>query len=358
MTLLACWAFAQDHSLTFDELAARAAAAREANDLARAIQLYNQALAIDPSWKEGLWFLGSLSYDTEQFAAGRDALQHFVSFDTSAAPGWALLGLCEFETSEYAGSLSHIQRALSLGVSNDQMTGVLRYHEALLLTRAGAFDQALRKYADFIHSAPANPEVLLGIGLAASREAKLPKDVSKADGEMLTAIGKAVFYTLSGELTNAEQIYRELLKTFPEASAVHYAYGVFLLGNDSSKAAAELKNALTISPSNAAAAAMLAWLYLQQSDAASALPYGVKATSGDPSSSLAQLVLGRSLVETGEMKRGIEHLEKAASLDPANLENHLALATAYSKAGRKQDAWKERQLSLESVSETAKVAQP
>jgi predicted Zn-dependent protease len=92
---------------------------------------------------------------------------------------------------------------------------------------------------------------------------------------------------------------------------------------------------------------MLAWIPLMQNDGAEALPHARKAVAEDPSLSSAQLVLGRALTETGDTKDGIEYLEKTVQLQPDNLEVHLALAKAYSKSGRKEDARRERLLCLE-----------
>jgi Tfp pilus assembly protein PilF len=51
-------------------------------------------------------------------------------------------------------------------------------------------------------------------------------------------------------------------------------------------------------------------------------------------------------METGDLKGGMEHLEKALQLEPNNLEAHLALAKAYSESGHKEDARRERILCL------------
>src|SRR5947209_4573797 len=103
----------------FQELASRASAAREANNVAAAIGLYGKALDANPKWEEGWWFLGTLLYDSDQYAQSRDAFQHLVALNTKAAPGWAFLGLCEFETGDYSSALQHIDRALSLGAEKD-----------------------------------------------------------------------------------------------------------------------------------------------------------------------------------------------------------------------------------------------
>ena len=47
-------------------------------------------------------------------------------------------------------------------------------------------------------------------------------------------------------------------------------------------------------------------------------------------------------VETGALARGIVELETAAKLAPESPEMHFALARAYAKAGRKEDAERAR----------------
>src|ERR1700728_1513126 len=121
---------AAQNTAAFEDLAARAAAAREANDIPQAVQLYRQSVDLNPKWEEGWWFLGSMLYDSDRYAEGREALAHVVALDPKAAPAWALLGLCEFETGGYARSLDHIRRGLASGSPAPQMEEVLRYHEA------------------------------------------------------------------------------------------------------------------------------------------------------------------------------------------------------------------------------------
>ena len=49
---------AQNGSSSFDEIAAEATAARDAEDTPRAIELYTQALQLNPNWEDGWWSLG------------------------------------------------------------------------------------------------------------------------------------------------------------------------------------------------------------------------------------------------------------------------------------------------------------
>ena len=87
---------------------------------------------------------------------------------------------------------------------------------------------------------------------------------------------------------------------------------------------------------------MVAWDALIRNDFPTALAYSQKAVALDPKLPVAQLALGRALVETGDVKNGIEHLEKELQVEPDNFEAHLALAKAYSKSGRAADARRER----------------
>src|SRR5262245_36780455 len=56
---------------TFESLAAQASAAREANDLEKAIPLYEQAVKLQPTWAEGYWYLGTSNYELDRFEPSR-----------------------------------------------------------------------------------------------------------------------------------------------------------------------------------------------------------------------------------------------------------------------------------------------
>jgi Flp pilus assembly protein TadD len=65
------------------------------------------------------------------------------------------------------------------------------------------------------------------------------------------------------------------------------------------------------------------------------------------------------LAETGTLPEGIGRLESALKMEPTNLEIHIALAKAYSRAGRDSDARRERVSCLELTKGGAtRVAQP
>jgi tetratricopeptide (TPR) repeat protein len=339
---------AQANPASFADVASRAATARDANDLPGAIELYQQALKLNSQWSDGWWFLGSLQYATGEYPAARDALSRYVELTPNAAPALAMRGLCEFEIGNYQESLKDIQRALALGAANQPRNEkILRYHEALLLTRTGRFEDALRSYAFFTHPEDSNPDLLMALGLAGLRTPLLPKELRPDQQELYISAGKAAFDFMRKDNDAASAEFQHLFERAPPVANAHYLYGYLLYATDPDQALVEFKKELEVNPSSAVAEVMLAWIPLLQNNGADALPHARKAVAYEPTLSSAQLVLGRALTETGETKDGIEHLEKTEQLQPDNLELHLALAKAYSKSGRKDDARRERLLCLE-----------
>lgn len=345
--IFACGAGAQSSSYHSNDLIAEAAAARTQNDIPRAITLYSQAVEKNPKWPDGWWFLGSLQYETGAYGPAREALSHYIAMMPTAGPAFALRGLCEFEAGEYAQSLPDIRQAISLGAANEPRNEqILRYHEGLLQTRLGDYAAALKTYSVFAKNGVNNPEFLLALGLAGLRMPLLPKDVAPDQQELVSAAGDAALRFMAGDESSAAPAFQELFERFPKAANAHFLYGYLLFADNPDAALEQFQQELAVTPSNADADVMAAWALLMRNAPGDALPYAEKAADEQPSLPSAQLVLGRSLMDTGDLKDGMEHLEKAREMDPNNLENHLALAKAYSKSGRKEDARRERLLCL------------
>ena len=343
---------------SFDDVAARAAAARESNEIPQAIELYKQALELNPKWEEGWWYAGSLLYDADRYAEAREALEHVIELDPKAGTAWGLLGLCKSETGDHAGGLKDISHSLEIDSNTQpQMEGVLRYNQATLMTRTGAFDQAITEYGWFVRKGVQNPSLIAGIGLAALRSPLLPREIPTDQQDLYTRAGQAGYLTLAGDYLHAEQTLKDLLERYPRAHYVHYMQGCFLMTISPELAIVELRRELDVNPTSAAANGMLAWELLEVDDPAEALPYARAAAQDDPGSEIAQYVLGRSLVEQGQVKPGLEHLQAAEKINPVNIQAHISLATAYSKAGRPEEARRERRISIEMAQAKGPVAQ-
>ena len=347
----------QPSQSAFDQLRADADAARAAGDPARAASLYAQALRINPSWPDGWWYLGQLRYGADDYAQAEDAFTHYLNLVPDAAPATALRGLCEFELGQYEPSLRDVQRALSLGAADDSRNAqILRYHQGLLLTRLGRFEEALTAYGYFARQRISNDELLVAVGLAALRLPQFPKDGDPAQRDMIALAGNATFLLLSGDKEAADQAFRVFSQRYPTAANVHYTWGYLLYPTDQDAAIAEFRRELAVDPTNAVDHAMLAWALLMDNSPAEALPDAKKAAEEAPTLPMAQLSLGRALLETGDVKAALRVLEGALALDPQNLEIHIALARAYSESGREDDARRERLACLQLTEQSSKPA--
>jgi len=339
---------AQNATVSFQELAEQAAAARDVDDAPRAIELYTQALQINPKWEDGWWSLGLLRYGSGSYASATEAFSNLLKMSPQSAPALALRGLCEFEMGEYSQSLADIRNGLASGAAGDaRQEQILRYHEAILLTRLGNFSEALKTYSAFAEHKLSSPDLLVGIGLAGLRIPLLPKDASADQQPLLTAVGDAAFRFMAGEQEAAQQAFQDLFQRYPTARNAHFLYGDLLLAFGPEAAVPQFKKELEVAPDNSNALAMLAWTLLMEDQAEEALPYAKRIAEEEPKRVGSQLILGRALLDTGDAAGGLEHLEQGLKLQPDNLEIHLALAKAYSKSGRDDDARRERSLCLQ-----------
>jgi Flp pilus assembly protein TadD len=59
---------------------------------------------------------------------------------------------------------------------------------------------------------------------------------------------------------------------------------------------------------------------------------------------MAQIALGRSLAETGDIQHATDLLNTILKRDPDNLEAHMGLATIYTRTGNREEAYREHQL--------------
>ena len=267
-------------SSDFENLVAKASAARDQNDLPQAISLYTQAVQLKPDWPDGWWYLGSLQYGTNAYPDAIDSLTHYLHFMPKAAPAFALRGLSEFETAEYPAALQDIQQALSFGAANQSRNEeILRYHEALLETRTGRFQDALQTFKYFAKKGINNPDLLKAIGLAGLQVTSLPRDIPSSQEDLFLTAGNAGYRFMAGGEKDADNAFQDLFQRFPTTQNAHYFYGYLLFPTDPDKALIEFKHELEVDPASPSANEMLAWSYLIGDDAAEGLPYAQKAAN-------------------------------------------------------------------------------
>ncbi len=327
---------------TFEELAQAATAAREARDVASAIDKYSAAVQVNPEWQEGWWYLGTFLFGTKQFEPAETAFAKFVALAPTSAPGYAFKSLSEIQTGHYQESLADMNRSVELGIgSQRELADVLKTNRALLLARLGRYDEALRELVTFA-AAGQSPMLLQSLGIAGLRRPLLPADIPVTETALFEDAGRALFLMFTGSPQDASQAFDLLGTRYGSTAGVHYLIGYFLFGRDPQQAAKEFTRELQIAPDNAEAMAMLAYTKLLHGEREQALPLAQAAAQLNGNSPNPQYVLGRVLLDSNSIPQALAALNKAVQLDPKNLESRIELAAAYAKAGRYEDGKRER----------------
>jgi tetratricopeptide (TPR) repeat protein len=323
----------------FDRIAARAAEAHTAGRDTDALRLYADALRLRPAWADGWWNVGSIRYEREEFPAARDALRKLVALDPKAVPALALLGLSEYKLADYDAALDHLDTARSLGLPpNHPLGGAALYYLALLLNRQGQHDAA----AGLLLSAPENrvssPAVMLAIGMTGLRLARLPEELAPAEKEIAAQVGRAM---AAPEAEAAVQM-RDLVERHPAQPNLHYLYGMVLLHGDSEVALAEFQKELARDPRHAPSLLAIVREMERQARFEEARAYARRAVDAEPDNYAAHAILGRVLVSLDRAADGLRELERAREIEPGSPQIYFALASAYTKLGRAEDAEKAR----------------
>ena len=330
-------------SAAFERASQAAAEARIQNRIEDAIGLYRQAVQLHPSWTEGWWFLGELLYDQNDYPEARDSLRRLIALDQTTGPGFALLGLCEFETKDYAKSLNHIYQARRLGLGDDpQIRRVVLFHEMLLLTRIEEYESAMQVLMSVVKDGGAGPAVIVAAGIAGLRRPIFPEELPPGDKDLIESAGRAVCAMALRDPAAAQTSFAELVAAYPKAPNVHYLYGSFLSATDKDAGLLEYQKELELNPKHTEALATIALEHEARGDLDTAISYARRAVEADAHFFGAHAVLGKLLANAGQAEAGIKELEIARQQAPDSPQVHFSLATAYSMAGKKAEAARER----------------
>jgi tetratricopeptide (TPR) repeat protein len=331
----------------FEALASRATEARNQQNIPLAIQLYSEALKAKPDWAEGWFYTGLLQYSSNDFPAAIDAFDHFLRLQPDTAPALALRGLSEFETGAYDDALRDLEQGVKKGAADEPKNeAIIRFHLAELLARAGRFEEAVAQYDFFVAHHIKDSDLLVGLGLAGIRMQNLPRNIPQEDRQFFEAVGSAGYAYLSGDYAVASKQFNELFARYPTTPNLHFFYGSLLYKDIPTLAIEQFQAEVARAPGNIYAHGVLAFTLTIAGRYAEAKPEAEIALAAVPNMEMAQIALGRALAQTGDVERTTELLNKVLQKDPQNLEAHLGLADVYSRAGRREDAYRERMVCL------------
>ena len=163
--------------------------------LTKRLRLYKRAVALQPSWTEGYWYLGTIYYDRDRHAECRDAFTRVVQRQPENGAAWAFRGLCEFRLKQYRAALDHLNRARQAGVGDDPVfDAIVAYHRAILFARFGQFERAFDVDVNLVRGGNTMPAMLDAIGIAMLRLPLLPDEVPPEQRDLVRLTGRAGVY--------------------------------------------------------------------------------------------------------------------------------------------------------------------
>jgi tetratricopeptide (TPR) repeat protein len=329
-------------SRDFDQLAAGASAARAADKIEEAIELYRKALVLRSQWAEGWWYLATLYYDQDKYADAAQAFKQTAQLQQKAGAPWAMLGLCEFQLARYDDAQTHIEQGRQLGLGdNVELTRVMRYHQALIAILKGEFEKGLETLGSLSYEGLKSEDLIISLGLATLRIGMMPAriDLNYPDRDLIRRAGLAEHFAAQKNMSDAQREYDMLVRDYAKVANVQYAYGRFLLINrDDEAALAAFQREIQNWPKHTLARCQIANIKLRNKDIEGGLPFAEEAVKLAPRLPLGRFVLGRLLLEAGQNDRAIQELEIVSRMVPDEPKIYFALARAYTKAQRKQDA--------------------
>ena len=346
-------------SRSFEQISKLAMEAWNDNRDENAIGLFEQGLKMKPDWNEGLWYLGVLNYDKDRFFDARSFLRHYLAQNPNQGPGWAMLGLCDYQLREYGRALEHLNHATSLGLGGrTQLADTVFYDQAILLTRDGQFEASTRLLYRIRGDAGSRAQGPLEVpaGLNALSYQLLPEEVPSNRLEFVRLMGAAAFARLDQQRGKAKTILRDLVADHPSEKGAHYQYGSMLLEDDLAGGVEEMQKVLDISPSDTAARLQLAQYYMQHSQAEKAKPYLDETLKLAPSNPIAHMLNGKMQEAAGDIQGAISELELARQTAPEEPQVLWALLHIYTVAGRRDDAArvKDAIAKVQEISQSAK----
>jgi tetratricopeptide (TPR) repeat protein len=328
----------------FEDLARRATGAVD-SDPAQAAGLFKQALALQPSWPEGWFYLGGVLYRLDRHAEAREAFTKGLDLSPKNGVAWGFLGLAEYELGHLDAARNAIDKGEKLGLgSNTGFETAVRQRGAMLLIRASLFDQAMSQVQPLAKRQENSPAVVEAVGLCALAIAAEPSKLTEARRKVVEMAGKAMWAAVSQRPKDAKEGFDELLATYPNEPGVHYAAGLFLMDSDQHAALVEYEKELRGNPDHWPTLLVAAFLSTRQGTPDVAMQYAERARKLAPASYvwLCDAEMGRALLAKDEPEKAVPMFEHAVKLQPDNAQTHFYLEQAYRRVGRKSDAQRER----------------
>lgn len=297
----------------FEELARKGSAAREQDRTEEAIGFYLEALSLRPDWIEGWWYIGTLYAVSDQNIPATAAFQKVVTAKPQFGPGWASLGLAQYQVANFSASYQSLLRARELGFqAAPQLEEISNYHFALLLNQNGRFEEAWDLLTSNLDRSEDPSRIRTALALAMLRIPLLPEQVSPAKDALLDIAGETALALVAGRFEQVSRLFERMLHDYPDTPFLHYAYGSALdFHQQYEDAEKQLREQIRLTPRSAIANVRLGAVLVKLQRPADALPVAQRAAGLSPNSAIAHSLLARILTNLGRPQEATREIELA-----------------------------------------------
>jgi tetratricopeptide (TPR) repeat protein len=294
----------------------------------RALELFEQARAIDPDYPALQLRLGQLWLDTNEIEPARAALQRAAQTPGLRAAALYHLGQLEILQRNYAAAREHLEEALRI---DPQATGV-HYPLAQAYRHLGEAELARRHLALFKRADPASEDPLVD-------DLETVLHTSRSDfSAAMRALGER-------DYAGAVEHFRAGLEVDPENLAARISYArVLYLDGQTQAAQQQLETVLERDPQQALAQLLMGALLQAQGKSAGAADHYRNVLEQDPEHDGAHFFLANLLLNQHDFAEAEQHYSAALAVNSDIPPARLLRLVARHRAGT-PDADIARQLS-------------
>ncbi|MGE0132624.1 MAG: tetratricopeptide repeat protein [Blastocatellales bacterium] len=283
-------------------------AAHQNGALEKAVELYTEALKLDPELWQAEFQRGVAWVSLNKFAEAKNSMTRVID------------QLREFpDSNQLRQASSRVQITL----------GQIATAENSLVEAERAFRSALELNPQVARARIGLAEILLKAGKADEAAVEAKTAIAEGDNNDTTYSLLGVAQMQSGKFDDALLSFGEALKRDPKnVFALRHRAEVLVAKNRLGEASAALRSALAIEP-NVQTKLKLAGVYIQARQFSEAIPVYQEVLNADPSNVEARAALAAVMIESGKGGEAVTQLESLIKTDPNRADLRAQLAELY-----------------------------
>lgn len=327
-----------------DQLHEQAVAAERSGNLQEAAAKYSEIIKAAPRLAPAYNNLGAIYFKAHQFARAVEVLQKGLQVDPHMLSASALLGMSLYQMGDYSKAQESLAKVVEANPKDTHAELTL----VNTLTKLGQFQSAEQHLSHLATEEPRNQQIwyLLGRVHMQLAEEDLAK-INEIDPDSVWA------HEVSAEMDESMKNYdgaivewKKAAEKAPQQAGVHFKLGdLYWSLSQWDNATREFEAEKRIDPSNCRVDWKLGNILLQKSeDLDKALELVDASLASCPNLIGALADRGKLLVKLHREKEALGDLQAAVAANPSESSNHFVLAQAYRALGNAEQARSEMRL--------------